>query len=459
MQQNPHPKLKGPKGTLLGGCAESLKNEPLDFLERCQAEFGNVVPLNIGPYKMLFIAEPELIQSVLVTDAQNFIKDAALNKNREFFGNGLLSSEGDYWKRQRKLAAPAFSPKRLEAYSKDMVAFADKQITEWQDGQVIEIQHEMMELTLKIVTKALFDSELGEVNQELEDALTSAQRHLADRMNEPLILMLPEWLPFPTNVQLHKSIEIVDKVVYGLIAQRRGKTQGRNDLLSILLSAQDTDDGSTMTDKQIRDEVFTLFFAGHETTALTLTWTLYLLALNPEVEAKLYAEIKQVLGGKLPTIGDYINLPYTEKVIKESLRLRPPVWAIGREAVKDCFVGEYPVEKGSAVLMSQWIAHRDKRYFANPECFLPERWTEQFTESLPKFAYFPFGGGPRVCIGNTFAMVESVLILATIVQRFHLDLVSNEPVELSPAVTLRTKYGIKMKLTKRGNDDSINSNS
>lgn len=448
MSNNLKPLPTGPNGTFLGGSAEDYKANPLSFLMRCKREHGDVVPFRVGLYPVLFVNDPDLIQTILVADAANYTKDTALRNNPGFFGNGLLSSEGDYWKRQRKMAAPAFSPRRLEEYGKIMVEHTEKMLDQWQDGKTVDVQHEMMQLTLRVVAKTLFDAEVS-VDKELEEALTLAQKYLADRMNDPLVLMFPEWVPFPTNILLNDAIQTIEKVVYKLIDERRKDAEGRHDLLSVFLSIKDETDGTEMSDKQIRDEVFTLFFAGHETTALTLTWTLYLLSQFPAVEEKLLAEVKEVLNGRRPTVADYSALSYIEKVVKESMRILPPVWSIGREAVNDCALGDYAVPKGTAIIMSQWVMHRDERYYNDPNKFDPDRWSEEFTRALPKFAYFPFGGGPRVCIGNGFAMMEAVLMLASIMQDFSLSLAPGDLVELMPAVTLRPAEGIKMTLHKR----------
>lgn len=438
---------KGPAGTLLAGCADWFKDDALGFLETLKRDYGNLVTFRIGLTQCLFVNEPELLQSLLVTNAMHFQKDIAVWNNRRFFGHGLLSSEGDYWKRQRKLAAPAFGPKSIETYSKVMVEMTNKHLAGWSPGQMVDIQREMMEITLAIAVKTLFDYEIGK-NEKLERALTDAQKYLADRMKDVFILCTPEWFPIPTNVHLTAAIAEVDEFVYQLIRQRRESGTFGTDLLSSLIAAKD-DDGSQMTDKQIRDEVFTLFFAGHETTALTLTYALHLISQHAHVEDKLVDELRRVLDGRTPQMSDYPKLIYTDMVVKEALRLRPPVWAIGREAVRDCRLDDIPVKKGMAIFASQWVMHHDSRYYDEPEEFRPERWTREFSDRLPKFAYFPFGGGPRTCIGNIFATVEATLVLATLLQRFHLSTAPGQKIELDPLVTLRPKHGIKMIVENR----------
>lgn len=447
---------QGPKERYFNEFAYALKDRPLEFLTELKDSYGDLVAFNIGTAPIILTSDPSLIQTVLVSEAGNYIKDIALKNNRAFFGQGLLSSEGDYWKRQRKLAAPSFSPKRLESYGQIMSEHAQALLTRWHNNlannvNYVDIQHDMMIVTLGIAVKALFDVDLAHDNKELEDALTDAQTYLNVRMNDPLALLLPEWVPLPNNIKLLQTIKVVDRFIYKMIEERRALAEGRKDLLSALLSVRDEEDGSHMTDKQIRDELFTMFFAGHETTALTLTWTLYLIAQNPEVEDALFAEVNQVLSGRPVQATDYYQLPYTEKVIKESMRVRPAVWAIAREAAFDCQLGDKAITKGTSIIMSQWVLHHDQRYFPNPHQFDPSRWTSEFTEKLPKFAYFPFGGGPRTCIGNTFALLEAVMMLASVVQKFRLSPVSGHSVEILPAVTLRAKHGVLMNLEPRGN--------
>jgi cytochrome P450 len=437
----------GPSGSLILGSADEFKGDPLNFLTRCKREFGGYVPFRAGPFPFVLISEPDLIHEVLVSKSQNFIKDLAIRNNHDFFGNGLLSSEGDYWRRQRKLASPSFSPSRLEQYTTSMLDIVRERLSKWTDGQTVEIQSEMMYWTFAIAVRTLFDADLS-AEGELGEALTEAQHYLSERLDNLVLLMLPEWVPFPANVRLHEAIKKIDGFIYRMIEERRGFTTGRKDLLSTLLDVRD-DDGTGMTDQQIRDEVFTLFFAGHETTAVTMSWVLHLLSEHPRVEQRLLDELTTVLGDREPTPADAMKLEYTYQVIREAMRIRPPVWMIGREPAADCEIGGYPVEKGTAILMSQWVNHHDEKYFENPEQFSPERWTNEFTSRLPKFAYYPFGGGPRICIGNNFALLETILLLASILRSFHLESVPGQQIEMVPAVTLRPRNGIKMTLKKR----------
>lgn len=443
-----YPDLKREPKSIPWSSAEYTHNR-VGYIEKAKNTYGNVVKFRWGIFPILLISEPDLIQQILVTDAHYFRKGPILTNNRAFFGNGLLSSEGNYWKRQRKLASPAFNSKRLEEYAQIMVEHGAAMLKNWQDGQTLEIQHEMMKLTLGITTKTFFDTEINRDDQDFEQTLHTLEKLLAQRINNIPMLMLPDWLPFPTNIRLRTAIKKVDKVIYKLIQERRNKTEPGKDLLSLLMAAKDEDDDSVMSDQQIRDEVFTLFFAGHETTALALTWTLWFIAEHPHIEQKLIEELNRVLAGRCPTAADYWSLQYTQNIVKESMRLRPPAWAVGRRAIKDCVIGDLTVTKGTAILISQWLMHHDERYFKNADQFDPDRWSGNFAETLPKFAYFPFGGGPRICIGNGFAMMEAVLLIAVIMQEYHLGSVANQQIELLPGVTLRAADGIKMTLSKR----------
>ena len=386
---------------------------------------------------------------MLVTRQHNFIKAIDYRAMRRIFGDGLLTSEGEDWRRQRRLAQPAFHRERIAAYSRLMVAATERMLERWQDGQALDVHEEMMRLTLEIVAKALFDADVEGSARDVGQALNVAMKQFLSRVSTAFLI--PESIPTPGNLRFAKAMRRLDAIVYGIIRQRRAsRDSGRysGDLLSMLLEARD-DDGRQMTDRQLRDEAMTLFLAGHETTANALAWTWYLLAEHPEVENKLAAELDRVLGGRAPALEDLPRLTYCEKVIKESLRLYPPAWGIGREALDDFEIGGFRLPRGAQVFMVQWLVHRDARWFDQPERFDPDRWTEEFERRLPRFAYFPFGGGPRTCIGASFATMEANLILAAVARRFRLTLAPGHPVEIFPSITLRPKYGIRMILSRR----------
>ena len=435
----------GPKGHPLGGNVREYARDPLGFLSRCVREYGDVVELRFMGQPIYLLADPGLIEYVLVENNRNFTKTRILKRNRRLLGEGLLTSEGEFWRRQRRLAQPAFHRKRVAAYGEVMAAFAERSLGAWRDGQTIDVHEEMMHLTLEIVAKCLFDADVGARATDVGKAMKVA---LEDFSSQRRLLRIPKGIPTPHNIRFEMAARRLDGVVSAIIENRRKSEEDRGDLLSMLMLAED-DSGERMTDKQLRDEVMTLFLAGHETTANALSWTFWLLSLNPEVEHELAEELARVLGGRPPTTSDLPTLPYVECVLKESMRLYPPAWVVGREAIAECEVGGYRMAAGTTALMSQWIVHRDHRYHEDPERFDPDRWTAQYEKALPRFAYFPFGGGPRQCIGASFAMTEACLILAAVAQRFKMELAPGQRVEPYASITLRPEKGIRMTLVER----------
>jgi cytochrome P450 len=436
----------GPKGSWLAGNLPDFRLHRLEFLTQCARTYGDVTRLRFAHRRILLVSHPELIEEVLVTHSRHFIKHFALRLNPLLLGKGLLTSEGDFWLRQRRLIQPAFARQRIASYGPTMVAAARHVMASWRPGERRDILGEMLRLTLLIAAKTLFDAEVGDEAQEISAALQILQDNFIARFNSTL--PPPIWLPTPANLRLRRAVRRLDEILFGFIRQRREHPSDRGDLLSLLLQARD-EQGGRMTDRQVRDEAMTLFLAGHETTALALSWTWYLLARHPDAEAKLAAEVRQVLGEREPAVEDCLRLKYTEMVVLESMRLYPPAYVIGREATADCVIGGYPVPRGITVLMSQWVVQRDGQYFPDPERFRPERWGEEAIKVLPKFAYFPFGGGPRLCIGNTFAMQELVLVLAAIAQRFQFRLQAGTQVTPLPTFTLRPVPGVPGEIVAR----------
>jgi cytochrome P450 len=436
----------GPRGHFLAGNLPEFRRDRLEFLTHCARDYGDVVRIRFGTRRIFLVSRPDLIEEILVTQSKNFIKHFALRLNPMVLGKGLLTSEGDFWLRQRRLAQPAFVKQRLAAYGPDMVSAAQQVMGSWQPGETRDMMTEMLRLTLQIAAKTLFDADITGAAAEVGEALKVLQESFLARFN--YLLPVPLFIPTPGNVRLWRAVRRLDDIIYGFIHQRRASGADKGDLLSLLLHARD-EEGGQMSDRQLRDEAMTLFLAGHETTALTLAWTWSLLATNPQAEERLVAELRQVLGGRLPTVEDWPRLKYTEMVIQESMRVRPPVYMFGREALQACTLGDYRVPRGTTLLMSQWVMHHDRRYFDQPEEFRPERWADGLAQRIPKFAYFPFGGGPRQCIGNTFAMMETVLVLATLAQRFRFTLAPGAQVEPIPTFTLRPRYGIPAVLTPR----------
>jgi cytochrome P450 len=428
----------------------AFRRDPLKFLTRLAREHGDIVPFRMGPQHVLLLNHPDLVRDALVTHADYFHKGRALQRSKRLLGEGLLTSEGEHHRRQRRLAQPAFHRKRVESYGAVMVEYAARARDRWHEGETLDLTHEMMRLTLAIVGKTLFDAEVESEADEIGVALTELLE-----LFQMLLLPYSEYLerlPLPANRRFARSRAKLDAVIYRIINERRASGADHGDLLSMLLLAQDEEGaGGGMTDEQLRDEALTIFLAGHETTANALAWTWYLLSQNPAAEAKLHAELDAVLdGGRLPTVEDLPQLRYTEMVLAESMRLYPPAWVIGRLAVKDYAVGDYVAAQGTLVLISQYVMHRDPRFFPDPLRFDPERWTPEAKEARPQYAYFPFGGGARRCIGEGFAWMEGTLIIAAIARRWRMRLVPDHAVVTHPRMTLRAKHGIRMKMEDRG---------
>ena len=438
---------RGPRGNLISGHLPAFKKDWLGFVTQVAREYGDIVQLRLGPKRVVLVSHPDYVEEILVTNNRNFTKDFTLRLYKAVLGNGLLTSEGDFWLRQRRMIQPAFQRHKIAAFGETMVGYTERMLAGWRDGAVVDLHAEFMRLTLEIAAKTFFDADVSAEARDVGDALERALHCINARFNS--LYWVPEWVPTPNNLQLRRAVRRLDDILYRFIGQRRKSGEDRGDLLSLLLHARDEDDGSRMTDRQLRDEAMTLFLAGHETTALALSWTGYLLAQHPEAVAELDAELRAVLDGRPPPVADLPRLKFTERVITESMRLYPPAFGMGREPIEDCTIAGYPIPAGRPIFFHQWVIHRDPRFFDAPDQFLPNRWADGLAQRLPKYAYFPFGGGPRLCIGNTFAMMEASLVLATLAQRFHLRLVPEHPIELWPSITLRPRYGIKVVLEKR----------
>ena len=439
------PALKG--SSLIQGVMPEFNRDALGFIERGR-NYGDVVRMRFLYLTAYFLYHPDDIEYVLSTNAKNFIKSRSVRSPffQRLVGNGLLTSEGDFWRRQRRLAQPAFHRQRISGYGDVMVEYTERLISTWSDGENRDIHQDMMRLTLEIVVRTLFNADVSGDAAKVERALSQIVKPFSSQAT--LKWILDNRLPTKTHRRFNESAKEIDEIVYRIIAERRASGSDEGDLLSMLLAAHD-EDGSQMTNRQLRDEVMTLFLAGHETTALTLSWAWYLLAQNPAAEQKFHAELDEMLAGRLPTAADLSRLKYTEMIAKESMRLYPPAYALGRESIEECEVGGFRVPAKTQIFMFQWAVQRDPRFFDQPNSFYPERWTENFSNTLPKYAYFPFGGGPRACIGNYFAMMEVVLLLATIGQRFRFSLLPEHPVSLLPAMSLRPADGIKVKVKSR----------
>jgi cytochrome P450 len=435
----------GPESTSWTGSFKAYSRDPLGYLTALVRDYGDITTLRYYNFRVYFVNHPDYIEEVLVTQNRKFIKGRILRANRRLFGNGLLTSEGDFWLRQRRLAQPAFHRVRIASYADTMVRFAERLVAEWKGREERDIHAEMMRLTLGIVAKTLFDADVEGDAQQVGHALEAIMELNSDFRK---LILMPPWLPTPTNIKAAIATRRLDKIIFRFIEQRRASGKDTGDLLSMLLAAQD-EDGSRMNDQQLRDEAMTIFLAGHETTANALSWTWLLLSQNPGVEAKLHAELEAVLGGRAPSLDDLPKLRYASNVITESMRLYPPAWGMARVAIEDLEIGGYPIPKGCGISLAQWSVHRDPRWFDAPLEFRPERWEGDLIKRLHKFAYFPFGGGPRQCIGNNFALMEATLLLATIAQKFQIEIVASHPVVPMPSITLRPRHGIRARLRER----------
>jgi cytochrome P450 len=425
------------------GSLLELRRDPLSFMTRVAREYGDVARVRIGLANAYLVSHPEYVKEVLVTQQHSFKKGLGLEWAKSLLGEGLLTTYGGFHRRQRRLMQPSFHRQRIQAYGEIMVHYAEQRRDHWQPGQEIGLHEEMSALTMAIVAKALFGVEVEGESREIGEALTTVLEFFP-RFSLPFARLL-QLLPLPGNRRFARAQSRLDETVYRLIEEGRRSGEDRGDLLSMLLAARDEEgDGGGMTDRQLRDEVMTLFLAGHETTASALTWTFYLLSLNPEAEARLLAELDAVLSDRPPTVDDLPRLRYTEGVFAESLRLYPPAWAIDFRALNDVVIGPYRIEKDAYVATAQWVVHRDPRFWPDPERFDPDRWTPEARAARPKFAYFPYGAGSRQCIAESFAGMEGVLTLATIAQRWRLGLRPGQIVELQPVITLRPRHDIKM---------------
>jgi len=422
--------------------------DPIKFFSGLAHTYGDISHVHMAGEHLFLLNHPQLVKDVLVTSQRNFLKGRGLERARRLLGEGLLTSEGATHLRQRRLMQPTFHRDRIASYATVMTDYADRVRRGWQNGAVVDIAQEMNRLTLRIVGKTLFDADVEAQARSVGEALTEV-------MGSFWMTMLPffdllENLPLPAFRRSRKGREALDRIIYGMIAERRKLPGDRGDLLSMLLMAQDEENaGAQMTDQQVRDESMTIFLAGHETTANALSWMWFLLSGAPEAEARVHEEVDRVLGGRLPTLDDVPKLKYVEAVVTEAMRLYPPAWIIGRRAIHDYPVQDYVVPARGLVVVSPYLIQRDPRFFAAPDRFQPERWTPEFKAALQPFAYFPFGGGARRCIGESFAWMELVLVAATLAQRWRMRLEPGQQVVPQPVVTLRMKHGAKMRLEER----------
>ena len=439
----------GPRPKFLGGHFWQFRRDPLAFFRQLAQAHGDLSHFRLGPQHAYFVNHPDLVKDVLVTNHAKFVKGRALQRAKTLLGEGLLTSEKEYHLRQRRLVQPAFHRQRLQNYSVMMVDAAGKMSEGWQDGAKIDAAHEMMRLTLAIVGRTLFSANVEGEAEEVGAAMTTLIE-MFDLLLMPFSEIL-EKLPLGPSRRFQKARARLDETIYRMINERRRSGADAGDLLSMLLLAQDEEgDGGGMTDKQVRDEALTLFLAGHETTANALTFTWYLLARHPEIEARFHAELDEVLAGQAPSFADFPRLRYTEMILAEAMRLYPPAWALGRLSLADHELNGYHIPSGSLILCSMYMAHRDPRFWPEAEQFRPERWRSENKEKMTPYTYFPFGGGIRRCIGEGFAWLEGVLLLATLGRHWRLRVVPDYQLSLQPRITLRPKNGLPVTLERRG---------
>ena len=447
----------GPKGRFYVGSLPERRRDPIGLFLGAARTYGDVVCFSFGPRKVFLVNSHENVKHVLVDNHKNYIKGFGYDKLEPMLGKGLLTSEGEFWRQQRKLSQPIFHRQRLAALADAMTEKTAAMLDGWEQkyetsgGQepiFFDVAAEMMRLTLRVVSQTLLGTDISGGDA---DAVGKSLTALIAETNRRILSLfpLPLTVPTPQNIKIKKDLRVINDVVYRIIKEHRQATEEAPDLLTMLMKARDEDTGIGMTDTQLRDEVMTMFLAGHETTANALSWTLYLLSKNPGVERKLVDELESVLGGRRPGFNDLSQLKYTAMVLEEALRLYPPAWIFSREAVANDVIGGFKIPKNGIVVMSPYVTHRNTKYWDNPEGFDPERFTPENSASRPKFAYFPFSGGPRICIGQQFAMMEAQLVLAMVLQKYRCDLMPGYNVQAEPLLTLRPRGGLMMGLVRR----------
>ncbi len=419
----------------------------LTGLAMIHREYGDFVQTRL-PLELYFVADPACIEEILVKKAESFRKERTTRFLTRVVGKGLLVNEGESWRRQRRLVQPAFHHQQLQSYAALMTGAVNRAMVGWHGDEVRDVHADMMAVTLTIVAETLFGADLSSEAGDVGGAISELMEDFSRMLGLAVRFQPPVWVPTPANLRMRRARARIDALILRLIAERKATVDARDDLLTLLIRARD-EGGGAMTETQVRDEAMTLFLAGHETTALTLTYSLYLLATHPEWQARLVDELAGVLGGRSPGLADLDRLPLTERVVLESMRLYPPAWGIAREALTPVEIGGYQFRKGAEFVMAPWVVHRDRRWFPEPESFNPARWENDLQKRLPRFTYFPFGGGPRVCIGNRFAMMEAKLVLAAAVQKFRFEPTPETEVRLFPSVTLRPRGGLRLRIHDR----------
>jgi cytochrome P450 len=439
---------------LLGNLPEFARDS-LKFITRLQQEHGDVAGFSLMGNKGVLVSNPQDIETVLLETGKRYGKGDPSYALKTILGNGLVTSEGEFWKRQRKLVAPAFHHQSIKQYADQMVEYAEDMTKTWQDGAVRDIHQDMMTLTQRIIMKVLFDADVLDNASEASQAFYAMMQAIGAEMNG-LDAILPEFIPTPSRNQMVQGVNYINGLLMEIIKTRRFEGSEKHDLLTLLMAARD-DDGQPMSTEQLLDEIRTLYLAGHETTATTLSWTWALLSRNVDIYDRLETEIGTVLNGRAPRAEDVQNLTYCNAVIKEVLRCYPVAWITRRTALEDVIIGDYRIAKGTWIWLSPWVVHHDARWYADPDSFIPERWLKDKSELPPRECYIPFGGGPHICIGNGLAMMEAVLLMATFLRHYHVSVLPEHPVEIALTGTLRPKFGLQSKFIERNISSSVSS--
>ncbi|WP_196260236.1 cytochrome P450 [Pelagibacterium limicola] len=438
----------GPRGLPILGHILDIARDAVGYLERCAQTYGDVTRLQLGAYPALLINEADLLEQIYVKQHEKFIKNRVFWRQlRALLGNGLFVAEHEDWRRERHFAAPAFATRPLQAYAPAMVAEAERRVAGWRDGQEIDMHREMMALGLMIAARTLLNADVTGDLPGIEQGVDWVMDEIAARYARPILI--PDAVPLPGHIRYRKGIKALEALIYRIIEDQRAGRSAPEGLIGQLMGARD-ETGRPMSDVQLRDAICNMLLAGYETSALTMAWGFDLLGRERDIQDQIAAEVRDVIGDRTPTHEDLPALKLTENAIIEILRLRPPGWMIGREAIEDTRIGNYDIPKGMTLLTSPWVTQRDPRYFDDPQAFRPERWAGNLRRTLPRFAYFPFGGGPRVCIGNRFAMMEAMLLLAVIVRRFDIERMVEREAGFVPSITMRPKAGLWVRLHARG---------
>ncbi|HEX6574687.1 MAG TPA: cytochrome P450 [Gemmatimonadaceae bacterium] len=431
-------RLSGPPRRVLTGNLRDFSLDPLKFLTETSNQFGPVASLRFGRMRAFLVSDPGMIEEILVKRRNDFVKAAAIRKQRKLFGSGLLINEGNSWARQRRLTQPAFHPGNLGVYVQPILDHTRRALDRWKTTPTIDVHEEMKDLLMSIAAECLFGPEVAPEAARIGAAVEAAMDQYASRRGAARLL--PEWIPLEETRRYIAGVKELDEFVAETVARRRESKAERKDLLGMLLAARD-ENGSSMSPRQLRDEAINLFVGAFDTPSLTMSWTWYLLALHREIADRLHEESDNAVPGETST------MPFTQLVLRESMRLYPPAYLLGREAIRDTQLGDANIPRGSTVLISQWVMHRHPSYFERPLDFIPERWKNQ--PSLPRFVYFPFGAGPRVCIGAALATLELTLVLSMIAREMRFELVSNEEIVPHATMTLRPRGGVHARVTRR----------